>query len=199
MLTVVVSPDTVKSPVTTKSLPIVTTSPLSPIVTALEPKPPAKAVFKFATDTSSLVSVFVIAPVAAPKYAHCAGWIVVAPIFSNWSTSPVVSVCNLSNSVWTSVVKAPKYPHWFADIVVLPIASNCAPSAAVKLESSVTWDIAIVLFVSVWLSPNWTILEFVILLILSAVPALPVASPVRSPTNPAAVIPVQVKTPEWGL
>jgi len=55
VLTVVVSPDTVKSPVTTKSLPIVTTSLLSPIVTALEPKPPANLVFKFATDTSSKV------------------------------------------------------------------------------------------------------------------------------------------------
>ena len=52
---VIVSPDTVKSPVITRSLPIVTTSSLSPIVTALEPNPPANAVFKFATDTSSKV------------------------------------------------------------------------------------------------------------------------------------------------
>ena len=78
---VVVVPDTIKSPVTVKSLPIVTTSSASPIVTALEPKPPAKAVFKFATDTSSFT--FVIAPVAAPKYPHCVADIVVDPMFSS--------------------------------------------------------------------------------------------------------------------
>ena len=51
----IVSPDTVKSPVIIKSLPIVTTSSLSPIVTAFYPKPPANLVFKFAIDTSSYV------------------------------------------------------------------------------------------------------------------------------------------------
>ena len=60
VLTVTVSPDTIKSPVTVKSLPIVTTSSLSPIVTALPANPPANFVFKFAIDTSSLVSVFVV-------------------------------------------------------------------------------------------------------------------------------------------
>ena len=52
-LAVIVSPDTVKSPVTTKSLPIVTTSSVSPIVTAFDAKPEPKAVFKFATETLS--------------------------------------------------------------------------------------------------------------------------------------------------
>ena len=45
VLTVVVSPDTTRLPA------IVTVSLESPIVTAFDPKPPAKAVFKFATDT----------------------------------------------------------------------------------------------------------------------------------------------------
>ena len=52
--TVTVSPLTIKSPVTVKSFPIVTTSFESPMVTAFEPKPPANLVFRLATETSSL-------------------------------------------------------------------------------------------------------------------------------------------------
>ena len=54
-ITDTVSLDIVCVPVTTKLPGIVTVSELSPICTAFDPKPPAKAVFKFATLTSSNV------------------------------------------------------------------------------------------------------------------------------------------------
>lgn len=59
VLTVIVSPVTVKSPDTVTSLAKVTTSSESPIVTVLEGKPSPKTVFKFAEETET--SVFVIA------------------------------------------------------------------------------------------------------------------------------------------
>ena len=80
VLTVIVSPVTVKSPDTVTSLAKVTTSSESPIVTVLEGKPSPKTVFKFAGETET--SVFVIAPEAAPKYPHCVADIVVEPMFS---------------------------------------------------------------------------------------------------------------------
>ena len=78
------SPETVKSPVTTK-LPdvVITTSVASPIVT-LSVIWGSLAV-KLLTLT--FISVFVIAPLAAPKYAHCVLLIVTESIFYNCAPS----------------------------------------------------------------------------------------------------------------
>ena len=81
VLVVIVSPVTVKSPLIATSLANVTVSSESPIVTASEGKPSPKAIFKFAAFT--FTSVFVMAPLAAPKYPHCAADIVVEPMFSS--------------------------------------------------------------------------------------------------------------------
>ena len=73
--------------------------------------------------------------------------------------------------------------------------SNCAPSTAVKLESSVIWDTAIVLFVKVWLPDNVATVESIaISFALAVIPVPPITFKVAAPLVAPPVKPVPAAT-----